>query len=56
MPKSNRKTKYTTLLEQCKNLTEKKNIPHWWHNAKKTQNTSVVYFVFLLDFGIVPTV
>ena len=23
MPKSNRKTKYTTLSEQCQNLTEK---------------------------------
>ena len=26
MPKSNRKTKYTTLSEQCQNLTEKQNI------------------------------
>ena len=26
MPKYNRKTKYTTLLEQCQNLTEKQNI------------------------------
>jgi hypothetical protein len=31
VPKSNRKTKNTTLLEQYQNLIEKQNIPHCWN-------------------------
>jgi predicted LPLAT superfamily acyltransferase len=78
VPKSNRKTKNTTLLEQYQNLIEKYHtvgtVPK---SNRKTKNTtlfdtvptvwyfsirfwycsnSVVYFVFLLDFGTVPTV
>jgi hypothetical protein len=49
MPKSNRKTKYTTLSEQCQNVTEKQNIQHCRNNAKIYQENKIYYTV-----GIMP--
>jgi hypothetical protein len=50
VPKSNRKTKNITLLEQFQNLIEKQKISH----CKNSSN--VIFFVFLLDVGTVLTV
>jgi cytochrome c-type biogenesis protein CcmH/NrfF len=42
IPKSNRKTTNTTLLEQFQNITEKPQIPHCQNNSKqKTTNTTL---------------
>jgi hypothetical protein len=67
VPKSNRKTKNTTLSERFQNLIEKQKKYHTVGTVpksnRKIKNTtlseqfdSVVFFVFLLDFGTVPTV
>jgi hypothetical protein len=45
MPKSNRKTKYTTLSEQCKNLIGKQNILHCWNNAQIKQKNKIYHTV-----------
>jgi hypothetical protein len=49
-PKSNRKTKNTTMSEQIQNLTEKHFSVRFW-----ICSDIVVFLVFLLDFGTVPT-
>jgi cytochrome c-type biogenesis protein CcmH/NrfF len=54
IPKSNRKTTNTTLLEQFQNITEKPQIPHCQNNSKqKTTNTTLSeQFQNLTEFSV----